>query len=120
MTIMREEIFGPVLCIVKFETEAQALEIANDTPYGLMNYVHTSSLERRRRLARRLRSGMVAMNDADSDAGSPFGGVRGSGYGRESGIYGLEEYCIIKSITGFDALDDDIEEGNDWEQEAEL
>ena len=119
MPIMREEIFGPVLCIVKFETEDEALEIANDTPYGLMNYVHTSSLERRRRLARRLRSGMVAMNDADSDDGSPFGGVRGSGYGREGGIYGLEEYCIIKSITGFDALDDDMEESNDWE-EAEL
>lgn len=110
MTIMQEEIFGPVLCISKFATEAEALEIANDTPYGLTNYVQTRSLARRRRLGRLLRSGMVEMNDAYGDSGSPFGGVKGSGYGREGGIYGLEEFCTIKAITGFDEDEYDLEE----------
>jgi len=123
MTIMREEIFGPVLCISKFASEEEALAIANDTPYGLTNYVHTASRKRRRRLGRRLRSGMVNMNDAYSDQGSPFGGVRGSGYGREDGMYGLEEYCIVKAVTGFDELDGDVDEDDDEEdyyEEAEL
>ncbi len=110
MRIMQEEIFGPVLCISKFSTEAQALEIANNTPYGLTNYVSTRSLGRRRRLARLLRSGMVEMNDAYGDSGSPFGGVKGSGYGREGGIYGLEEFCTIKAVTGFDEEEYDLDE----------
>mmetsp|Transcript_20485 Transcript_20485/g.48660 ORF Transcript_20485/g.48660 Transcript_20485/m.48660 type:complete len:660 (-) Transcript_20485:79-2058(-) len=108
MTIMQEEIFGPVLCITPFDTEDEVVKMANDTPYGLTNYVHSRSLERRRRLARLLRSGMVEMNDAEGDDGSPFGGIKSSGYGREGGIYGLEEFCTIKSITGYHELDDDV------------
>lgn len=125
-TIMQEEIFGPVLCITKFRTEAEALEIANDTPYGLTNYVHTRNAARRRRLGHLLRSGMVEMNDAYGDHGSPFGGVRGSGYGREGGIFGLEEFCTIKAITGFDEDEYDLEDEDLFEahpasaREAEL
>jgi len=118
MTIMQEEIFGPVLCITSFVTEDEAVELANDTPYGLTNYVHTRSLARRRRMGRRLRSGMVEMNDASGDLGSPFGGVKGSGYGREGGIFGLEEFCTVKALTGFDESDDDLD--FDEELEAEL
>ncbi len=125
MTIMQEEIFGPVLCIASFETEDEALAIANDTPYGLTHYVHSRNFARRRRMARSLRSGMVEMNDAGGDHGSPFGGVKGSGYGREDGVYGLEEFCTIKAITGFDEMDDDLEEQEEedktvYEDKAEL
>jgi aldehyde dehydrogenase (NAD+) len=123
MTIMQEEIFGPVLCISSFVSEIEALDLANDTPYGLTNYVHTRNAKRRRRMGRLLRSGMVEMNDAYGDSGSPFGGVKGSGYGRENGIYGLEEFCIVKAVTGYDEMDDDLleEEMDDYdEEEAEL
>ena len=123
MTIMQEEIFGPVLCISSFVSETEALDLANDTPYGLTNYVHTRNAKRRRRMGRLLRSGMVEMNDAYGDSGSPFGGVKGSGYGRENGIYGLEEFCIVKAVTGYDEMDDDIleEEIDDYdEEEVEL
>ncbi|VEU45027.1 unnamed protein product [Pseudo-nitzschia multistriata] len=108
MTIMQEEIFGPVLCIVPFTTEDEALQLANDTPYGLTNYVHSRNFNRRRRMGRLLRSGMVEMNDAAGDHGSPFGGVKGSGYGREGGIFGFEEFCIIKALTGFIPGEDDL------------
>lgn len=108
MTIMQEEIFGPVLCITPFDSEEEVLEMANDTPYGLTNYVQSRSLERRRRMGQRLRSGMIKMNNAYDNFGSPFGGVKGSGYGREGGMYGLEEFCVVKSITGYNALKDDL------------
>lgn len=111
MTIMQEEIFGPVICMTPFDNEAEVLELANDTPYGLTNYVQSRDFQRRRRMGRLLRSGMVEMNDAYGDAGSPFGGVKGSGYGREGGIYGLEEFCIVKAVTGYHKLDGDIEVG---------
>lgn len=110
MTIMQEEIFGPVLCLTSFRTEKEALEIANDTPYGLTNYAHTRNAGRRRRLGRLLRSGMVEMNDAYGDSGSPFGGVKGSGYGREGGIFGMEEFCTIKAVTGFDEGEYDLDD----------
>lgn len=110
MTIMQEEIFGPVLCITPFDIEEEALEMANDTPYGLTNYVQSSNLERRKRMGRRLRSGMVEMNYAHGNAGSPFGGVKGSGYGREGGVYGLEEFCVVKAVTGFDAMEEDLDQ----------
>jgi len=100
MTISQEEIFGPVLCIMSFETEAEAIEIANDTPYGLTNYVHTTNSKRLRRMARALRSGMVEMNGKAQDDGAPFGGMKASGNGREGGVYGLEEFCEIKAVTG--------------------
>ncbi|MCX7643857.1 MAG: aldehyde dehydrogenase family protein [Rhodobacteraceae bacterium] len=103
MTIAREEIFGPVLSIIPFDTEEEALRIANDTPYGLTNYVQSQDDARRVRLARRLRSGMVEMNGRSRGAGSPFGGMKASGIGREGGIWGLEDFCEVKAISGWPA-----------------
>ena len=103
MTIAREEIFGPVLSIIPFHTEAEALAIANDTPYGLTNYVQSQDDARRVRLARRLRSGMVEMNGKSRGAGSPFGGMKASGNGREGGHWGLEDFCEVKAVSGWAA-----------------
>jgi aldehyde dehydrogenase (NAD+) len=102
MTIEREEIFGPVLSIIPFETEEDAIRIANDTPYGLTNYVQSQDGTRRNRLARALRSGMVEMNGKSRGAGSPFGGVKSSGRAREGGHWGLEEFIESKAISGWD------------------
>jgi aldehyde dehydrogenase (NAD+) len=110
MTIMREEIFGPVLCIMPFDTEEEALAIANDTPYGLTNCVHTQDGRRRNRLARALRSGMVEMNGMGGDSGSPFGGMKASGNAREGGVWGLEEFCEVKAVTGWTDEEDDENE----------
>jgi aldehyde dehydrogenase (NAD+) len=104
MTIAREEIFGPVLSIMKFETEDEAIEIANDTPYGLTNYVQSGDGARRNRLARLLRSGMVEMNGRSRGAGAPFGGMKMSGNGREGGAYGIDDFVEVKSVSGW-ALD---------------
>ena len=101
MTIAREEIFGPVLSIIPFETEDEAVEIANDTPYGLTNYVQSSDGAKRKRVARRLRSGMVEMNGQSRGAGSPFGGMKASGNGREGGVWGLEEFMEVKAVSGW-------------------
>ena len=101
MTIAREEIFGPVLSIIPFEDEQQAIEIANDTVYGLTNYVQSSDDQRRIRVARRLRSGMVEMNGQPRGAGSPFGGMKASGNGREGGVWGLEDFLEVKSVSGW-------------------
>ena len=103
MTIEREEIFGPVLSIIPFDTEADAVRIANDTPYGLTNYVQTQDGARRNRMARSLRSGMVEMNGKSRGAGSPFGGVKSSGRAREGGHWGLEEFLEVKAISGWDS-----------------
>jgi aldehyde dehydrogenase (NAD+) len=102
MTIEREEIFGPVLAIIPFETEAEAVAIANDTPYGLTNYVQSGDPARANRLARALRSGMVEMNGKSRGAGSFFGGVKASGRAREGGIWGIEEFLEPKGISGWD------------------
>lgn len=102
MTIEKEEIFGPVLSIIPFETEEEAVRIANDTPYGLTNYVQSGSPERCNRLARQLRSGMVEMNGKSRGAGSFFGGVKQSGRAREGGIWGIEEFLEPKGISGWD------------------
>ncbi|MCB1333617.1 MAG: aldehyde dehydrogenase family protein [Roseivivax sp.] len=102
MTIAREEIFGPVLSILKFETEEEAVQVANDTPYGLTNYVQTQDGARRNRLARQLRSGMVEMNGKSRSAGSPFGGMKQSGNGREGGVYGLHDFLEVKAVSGWD------------------
>ncbi len=102
MTIEREEIFGPVLSIIPFETEAEAVRIANDTPYGLTNYVQSGSAERSNRLGHALKSGMVEMNGKPRGAGSFFGGVKQSGRAREGGIWGLEEFLEPKGISGYD------------------
>jgi aldehyde dehydrogenase (NAD+) len=103
MTIEREEIFGPVLSMIPFDTEDEAIRIANDTPYGLTNYVQSKDGARRNRLALRLRSGMVQMNGKGRGAGSPFGGVKASGLAREGGVWGMEEYLVVKSISGWAA-----------------
>ena len=102
MKIEREEIFGPVLSIIPFDTEADAIRIANDTPYGLTNYVQTQDGVRRNRMARSLRSGMVEMNGKSRGAGAPFGGVKSSGRAREGGHWGLEEFLEVKAISGWD------------------
>ena len=101
MTIAREEIFGPVLSIIPFEDEAEAVSIANDTPYGLTNYVQTQDLDRAQRVARRLRSGMVEMNGRSRGAGAPFGGYKQSGNGREGGVWGMEDFLEVKSVSGW-------------------
>ncbi|MCV2867587.1 aldehyde dehydrogenase family protein [Defluviimonas sp. WL0002] len=103
MTIEREEIFGPVLSIVPFEDEAEAVTIANDTPYGLTNYVQTQDPGRANRMALRLKSGMVEMNGKPRGAGAPFGGVKASGRAREGGIWGIEEFLEVKAISGWTA-----------------
>ncbi|MEJ6403120.1 aldehyde dehydrogenase family protein [Yoonia sp. 2307UL14-13] len=103
MRIAQEEIFGPVLSIIPFEDEADAIKIANDTPYGLTNYVQSQDGERRNRMARGLRSGMVEMNGQARGAGSPFGGVKMSGQAREGGIWGIEEFLEVKAISGWAA-----------------
>jgi aldehyde dehydrogenase (NAD+) len=101
MTIAQEEIFGPVLSIIPFDSEDEAVEIANSTPYGLTNYVQSQDGERRNRVARQLRSGMVEMNGQARGGGAPFGGVRHSGGAREGGVWGLEEYLVVKSVSGW-------------------
>jgi aldehyde dehydrogenase (NAD+) len=101
MTIAREEIFGPVLSIIPFETEDEAVNIANDTPYGLANYVQSEDGARCNRVSRRLRSGMVIMNGQSLGAGSPFGGMKASGNGREGGVWGLEEFLEVKAVSAW-------------------
>ena len=101
MTIEREEIFGPVLSILPFDSEDEALAIANDTPYGLTNYVQTSDMARANRLALALEAGMVEVNGKSRGAGAFFGGIKQSGRAREGGIWGIEEFLESKSISGY-------------------
>ena len=100
MTIYREEIFGPVLAISSFGSEEEAISMANDTVYGLTNYIQTSDDEKRLRVARAVRSGMVETNGVARQNGSPFGGYKQSGNGREGGLWGIEEFCEVKAISG--------------------
>lgn len=101
MTIAREEIFGPVLSIIPYENEDDAIRIANDTPYGLSGFVMSGNLERARRVARRIRSGNVHVNGARVDFGGCFGGFKQSGNGREWGEAGLEEFLELKAVFGY-------------------
>ena len=101
MEIARTEIFGPVLSIIPFENEEEAIEIANDTDYGLANYVQTQDKEKANRVARKLRSGMVDINGAGLAVDSPFGGFKHSGIGREAGKEGLLEFLEVKSVGGW-------------------
>ena len=103
LAIAREEIFGPVLCMIPFDSEEEAIDIANDTPYGLANYVQSADIERCKRLAAQLRSGMVEMNGASPGAGSPFGGIKSSGRAREGGVWGMEEFLEVKAVAGWQA-----------------
>ena len=101
MTIAREEIFGPVLSIIPYEDEDDAVGIANDTPYGLSGYVSSSNIDRARSVAAKLKTGMVHINNASLDSQAPFGGYKQSGNGREWGVHGMEEFLEVKSICGF-------------------
>ncbi len=103
MTIAREEIFGPVLAIMPYDSEAEAIAVANDTPYGLSGYVSSGSLDHARAVAAQLRTGMVHLNGADTDFQAPFGGYKQSGNGREWGVYGIEEFLETKAIMGYAA-----------------
>ncbi len=100
MTIAREEIFGPVLCILPYDTEDDAIRIANDTPYGLSGYVSSGDPERALRVASRLRTGNVHLNGATVDFAAPFGGYKQSGNGREWGEFGFEEFLEVKAVMG--------------------
>ena len=101
MTIAREEIFGPVVSIIPFSSEEEAIKISNDTSYGLTNYIQTKDVDKAQRIARQLRSGMVEINGTGFAAGSPFGGYKQSGNGREGGKWGIEEFLEVKSISGW-------------------
>lgn len=101
MTIAREEIFGPVLSIIGYKDEADAVRIANDTRYGLSGYVSSGDLDRARNVARQIRTGMVHLNGAPLDNDAPFGGYKESGNGREWGHYGFEDFLEVKSIFGY-------------------
>ncbi len=100
MTIAREEIFGPVIAILPYETEEDAIRMANDTVYGLSGYVQSGDLDHANRVAARLRTGNVHINGAGPDFGAPFGGYKQSGNGREWGDYGFEEFLEIKAVMG--------------------
>ncbi len=102
MTIAREEIFGPVLSIIAYDDEDDAISIANDTPYGLSGYVSCADLDTARRIASRMRTGMVHINGAWLDSAAPFGGYKQSGNGREWGHHGIDEFLEVKSVYGYE------------------
>ena len=102
MTVAREEIFGPVLSIMPFDDEEEATRIANDTPYGLGNYIQTRDAAKAARIARRLRSGMVQINGHSLADAAPFGGYKRSGNGREGGAWGIEEFLETKAVSGWE------------------
>jgi aldehyde dehydrogenase (NAD+) len=101
MRIAQEEVFGPVLVLIPFADEAEAVAIANDSPYGLYAYVQTGDMDRARRVSRLLRAGGVSINGTSQDYMAPFGGYKQSGNGREYGEFGVRDFLEIKSISGF-------------------
>jgi aldehyde dehydrogenase (NAD+) len=101
MTIAREEIFGPVLSMFTYDTEDEAVALANDTAYGLAGYVQSGDLKRAQRVAARIRAGRIYLNGAVADSSIPFGGYKQSGNGREHGVFGLEEYLEVKAVLGY-------------------
>ena len=103
MTVSREEIFGPVLTMTPFDTEEEAVRLGNETSYGLAAYVQSGDRERRHRVARQLRAGVVQLNGAPLSPGSPFGGYKQSGIGREGGHWGLMEFLEVKAVAGWAA-----------------
>lgn len=100
MRIAREEIFGPVLSIISYDSEDEAVDIANDTPFGLAGFVQSKDREHARRVANRIRAGRVYLNGAPFDRSLPFGGYKQSGNGREFGVFGFEEYLEVKALLG--------------------
>ena len=103
MTVAREEIFGPVLVMIPYDTEEEAIRIANDTPYGLAGYVQSEDIERARKVASRIRAGNIHINGASGGTDVPFGGFKQSGNGREWGAHGFTDYLEIKAIEGYGA-----------------
>src|ERR1700743_3787013 len=101
MTIAREEIFGPVLAILPYESEAEAIRQANDTPYGLSGYVQSGDIDHARKVASQIRAGNVHINGAGGDMNAPFGGYQQAGTGREGGEFGFEEFLEVKAVLGF-------------------
>jgi aldehyde dehydrogenase (NAD+) len=101
MTVAREEIFGPVLTIIPYDTEADAIRMANDTVYGLSGYVQSENLDHARAVASRIRAGMIHINGASVDQAAPFGGYKQSGNGREWSDFGLEEFLEVKAVMGY-------------------
>ncbi len=101
-TIAQEEVFGPVLSIIPYKDEADAIAIANDSIYGLSGYVQSGDLDRARRVASKMRTGMVHINGAPTDINAPFGGYKQSGNGREWGAHGFDEFLEIKAVMGYD------------------
>lgn len=101
MRVAREEIFGPVLCIIPFEDEDEAVAISNDSDFGLSGYVNSGDVERARRVACRIRTAMVHINGANTDLSAPFGGIKQSGNGREWGRFGFDDYLEYKSVMGY-------------------
>ena len=101
MEVARTEIFGPVLSVIPFESEEDAIKIANDTTYGLTNYIQSQDHDKVKRVARKLRSGMVDVNGAGIAVDAPFGGFKHSGIGREAGEFGLEEFLEVKAVGGW-------------------
>ena len=101
MTIAREEIFGPVITILGAKDEAEAVKIANDTPYGLAGYVSAGSVESATRVGKKIRAGNVNLNGAPNERTAPFGGFKTSGNGREWGKWGLEEFLEVKAVAGW-------------------
>ena len=101
MTIAREEIFGPVLCMIPYDSEEEAIAIANDTEYGLAGYVQSGDLEHARKVASRIRAGNVQINGANPGMDVPFGGFKGNG--REWGEHGFTDYLEIKAVGGYSA-----------------
>jgi len=103
MTIAREEIFGPVIAILPYKTEAEAIEMANDTVYGLAAYVQSADLEHARKIASQMRAGNVYLNYPAWDTAAPFGGYKQSGNGREYGKWALDEFLEVKGVVGYEA-----------------
>ena len=99
MRVAKEEIFGPVLSIIPFETEEEAIKIVNETEYGLGNYVQTEDKEKAKRVSKKLKAGTIYVNGNGADPGAPFGGYKQSGNGREGGVWGLHEFLEVKTIT---------------------
>jgi len=103
MRIAREEIFGPVISIMPYESEEQVIRLANDTPYGLAAYVQSGSIEKAREVAGQMRAGVVQINYPAWDSGAPFGGYKQSGNGREYAEFGLAEFLEVKGMVGYGA-----------------
>jgi len=99
MTIAREEIFGPVLCLITYQTEEEAIALANDTPYGLAGYVSGADHERAKRIADQIQAGTICINAFNNNPAAPFGGFKQSGVGRENGVYGIQSYLEYRSVS---------------------